>query len=548
MEQMELLLSGLVVKQDRKLKVYNQIYESVFNPSWVEQELSNLRPYEESFRAWEASNRQDEAQLLRGQKLQDVLAWAADRSLSELDHQFLAVSQELNRREVRATLEAKIKAAKQILAEAQQKAKWQIRIGSTILAISLVGAVTAVGWIIRNSRIEQIDILNSTSENLLTSNQSLEGLIASVKAGRQLQKIIIPPSRLKVATVDTLQQIVNTTQEINRLEGHKDEVYGVSFSLDGQTIATASEDKTAKLWSRDGRDLEQSLRGHSERVWSVSFSPYNQKTIATTSWDGTIKLWSWDGKKSRELTTLTGHQGWVFGVSFSPNRQTLASVGADKMVRLWSWNGKQGKPQKSWYSGHTKYVVDVAFSPNGQIIATASDDGTVKLWNQNGTLLKTLEGHSDEVNGVSFSPNGQIIATASDDSTAKLWNQDGTLLKTLEGHSERVMSVGFSPDGQTIATASFDKTAKVWNLNGALLATLQGHDDWVWDASFSPDGQTIATASRDKTVRLWRLDNTKQQQLSNTNNLVVSGCGLLHDYLRNNPNVQQSDRSLCDDL
>ena len=93
-EQVELRLSGLVVKQEGKLKVYNPIYQSVFNLSWVEKTLANLRPYDSSLLAWEASNRNNESYLLCGQKLQDALAWATDKSLSDRDEQFLTASQQ----------------------------------------------------------------------------------------------------------------------------------------------------------------------------------------------------------------------------------------------------------------------------------------------------------------------------------------------------------------------------------------------------------------------------------------------------------------------
>ncbi len=91
-EQMELRLSGLVVKQQGKLRVYNRIYQSVFNLSWVEKELANLRPYGEALAAWLASNCQNTSRLLRGQVLQEALAWSADKSLSYEDYQFLTRS------------------------------------------------------------------------------------------------------------------------------------------------------------------------------------------------------------------------------------------------------------------------------------------------------------------------------------------------------------------------------------------------------------------------------------------------------------------------
>jgi signal transduction histidine kinase len=105
-EQIELRLSGMVVKQQGCLRVYNRIYQAVFDLSWVEKELAALRPYSEAFKAWLASGCMDESRLLRGQALQDALAWAANKSLSGQDNQFLRASQEWDNRETRKALEA----------------------------------------------------------------------------------------------------------------------------------------------------------------------------------------------------------------------------------------------------------------------------------------------------------------------------------------------------------------------------------------------------------------------------------------------------------
>ncbi|WP_421658059.1 AAA-like domain-containing protein [Leptothermofonsia sp. ETS-13] len=92
-EQEDLRLSGLVVKQDGVLKVYNRIYQEVFNERWVQKELANLRPYREQIKAWSSSNRSDESRLLHGRALQDALEWAKGKQLSEEDNQFLEASQ-----------------------------------------------------------------------------------------------------------------------------------------------------------------------------------------------------------------------------------------------------------------------------------------------------------------------------------------------------------------------------------------------------------------------------------------------------------------------
>ncbi len=88
-EQIELQLSGLVVKFNGKLIVANLIYQSVFNQLWVEKELGNLAPYRESLAAWLASERADKSQLLTGESLQSALDWAANKQLSEEHYWFL---------------------------------------------------------------------------------------------------------------------------------------------------------------------------------------------------------------------------------------------------------------------------------------------------------------------------------------------------------------------------------------------------------------------------------------------------------------------------
>ena len=69
--------------------------------------------------------------------------------------------------------------------------------------------------------------------------------------------------------------------------------------------------------------------------------------------------------------------------------------------------------------------------------------------------------------------------------------------------------------------------------------TLKGHTDHVTSVSFSPDGKTLASASFDNTIILWNF---------NLDNLLMRGCGLIHYYLQNNPDVSAEDRRLCDDI
>ncbi|MEC4819765.1 MAG: AAA-like domain-containing protein, partial [Scytonema sp. PMC 1069.18] len=125
-EQIELLLSGLVVKNEGVLQVKNPIYKEVFNLGWIEKQFSRLRPYSQAFDAWIASKQMDSSRLLRGQALIDAQGWAQGKSLSDFDYQFLAASLECDKKETQQMLEAeRLKEVEARLAEQKKTARIQ---------------------------------------------------------------------------------------------------------------------------------------------------------------------------------------------------------------------------------------------------------------------------------------------------------------------------------------------------------------------------------------------------------------------------------------
>ncbi|MBW4579616.1 MAG: trypsin-like peptidase domain-containing protein [Tildeniella nuda ZEHNDER 1965/U140] len=326
-------------------------------------------------------------------------------------------------------------------------------------------------------------------------------------------------------------------QSLQTFRGHKGWVRSINFNSSGETLVSTGADGLVKLWDVAGKDLNF-IQKESDWVRNASFSP-NDELIATANADGTVTVWTLSGQ---EIKVFNGHKNNVIDVDFSPSGETIASASLDKTLKLWSLN------KQEFYTlvGHQDWVFSVKFSPDGQTLTSASDDSTIKLWSLNGRLIHTFTGHGYGVYSVSFSPDGRSIASASGDGTVKLWRLDEKLgeqePKTFRGHNGGVLDVKFSPDGKLIASASRDGTVKFWDLDGRELSTLRGHTDQVRSLSFSPNGKVLASASDDGTIKTW------STEISNFDQLLSIGCSFVNDYLKNNSDVNQQDRLLCNDI
>jgi WD40 repeat protein len=306
------------------------------------------------------------------------------------------------------------------------------------------------------------------------------------------------------------------------LEGHSRSVNAVTFSPDGKTLASASDNGTVRLWDVATGALQQTLKGYSRSINAIIFSP-NTKILVSASDDGTVRLW--DIATSTLQQTLEGHSSFVNAVTFSPDGKILASASGDGTVRL--WNMATGTLQQI-LKGYSRSVNTVTFSPDGKRLASASDNGTIRLWNMaTGVLQQTLKKYSRSVNAITFLPDGKTLASASDDGTVRLWNvATYTLQQTLKGYSHSVNAVTFSPDGKILASASGDGTVRLWDVaTSALQQTLEGHSSFVNAVTFSPDGKILASASDDGTVRLWDVATCALQQTLQQHSVPVGTGG-----------------------
>lgn len=303
-------------------------------------------------------------------------------------------------------------------------------------------------------------------------------------------------------------------QTLAGLSGHRNWVNSLSFSVDGQVLASSSDDQTVQLWSLSANEprplFVQPLRKHTSLVWSVAYSPNNQ-TFASAGSDSQIILWSLAGSRL-DRQTLPGHDGLINGLAVAAGPQgALIASGAADGLRLWSEGVRFASteartalvPVSNSIQGRS-----LAFSPNGRLIAVGNADGTLGLWSASSRRLigKLINAHAGPIWGLAFSPDGSLIATVSErDSALRLWE---TATRQLRAEVIRptagAWGLAFSPDGRTIAVGESTGTISLWDAaSGVQRAALQGHTGWVISLAFSPDGRRLASGGEDGTVRLW---------------------------------------------
>ena len=299
-EQVELQLSGLVVKRLGRLIVRNRIYQEVFDLDWVDDVLDNSRPefYAKAFEIWgearsQATNnrelgehasvsqspipslqpthrlrslkwllpsrvrharstQQQSFPLLLGKELKSAQQWAAGQQLSDADYQFLAACQEAD--------------ANRILAKAQRQARRNSYVGLAVLAGTMVMAGYLSNWASSNIRqAQQITAIERDSRQALEQYEfkQLESLILAVKAGRAVEALA--NTRLAnpyptLAPLLALQQIMGAINEQNRIGGHQGAVVTVVMSPQGDRIITGGRDGTIRLLQLTGGAAIGNLR------------------------------------------------------------------------------------------------------------------------------------------------------------------------------------------------------------------------------------------------------------------------------------------------
>jgi uncharacterized protein with WD repeat len=186
-------------------------------------------------------------------------------------------------------------------------------------------------------------------------------------------------SNVRLWGLDNYQQI----ELPNKIKG-----YSATFTPDGKTIITTIDEKII-LWNVDDGKKIGELIGHEKgiSVYKVNVSP-NGKLLASASGDKSVKIW--DIKKQKLITTFLGHKDEVRDVTFSHDGKLLASAAADKTVKVWD---VQKQSEITTFKRHSAPILSVSFSDDDKYLASAGQDKKIIVWDldllNRGKLLKS---------------------------------------------------------------------------------------------------------------------------------------------------------------
>jgi WD40 repeat protein len=291
---------------------------------------------------------------------------------------------------------------------------------------------------------------------VLWDNRNQSVLAQRPIPGGWVLNLALTPNGKTMAMNDSEGNIKVASENVDEPEtfnAHKKIITSLAFNSDGTTLASASKDGSIQLRSSDGKTWNHSPRSlleQAEPIWSIAFSPKENRTLVSGDDNGLITFW--DVPSGTQVGTLPKQEHPVSSVAFSLDGKILASGLTDGTIVLWNVATRQGSPLPG--PGHADAVLRMAFSPDGSLLASVSHDNAVILWDVvTGQRSDIFLEHTASVRGVAFSPDGKTVASCSDDKSIILWDVAARQFigSLVTEDQDDVSSVAFTPDGVLIS-------------------------------------------------------------------------------------------------
>lgn len=297
------------------------------------------------------------------------------------------------------------------------------------------------------------------------------------------------------------------------LEGTGRAITSAVFNPDGSLIVAVAEDRSVRFWytqtrtSRPRFGLPPMEEDHEDRICAFAWSP-DGETIATASADGTAGLWSLTRRLRSKQPRLVGHYSRVAHVSFSSEGKRLCTASADGTIRMWD---AETRRCLDIIQGPTQGFTHAQFSPDGQYLAAGSEDGTAWLWRvASPTLCAELGRPTGDLHEFELSADQHRLVTwgESDDgrSRARVWETaSGACLASIDSTGAEIKIAQFSSDSSMLMLGYGDGQVSIHDATGQRDISRLAASGSLVHAELSSDGRYALTRCAEDELRVWEI-------------------------------------------
>ncbi len=246
---------------------------------------------------------------------------------------------------------------------------------------------------------------------------------------------------------------------LNFKNGHTGPILDFAFAGTSALMASASADKTVKIWKIPTGELEGTFEGHTGDVTEVAFADNDQYLISGSD-DMFVTVW--DVRQKKKLFQRKEHTRPIRALDVSPDGKYFATAGGDQHIIVWETATCNIVKE---FKAHDNWVRCLAFSPDGKTIASGGDDGMIILWDREGNKLKEFR-QRGWIYDLEFSGDGKYIAAALEKNAVVFYNlSTGLAALKLDDFQNPIIDISLSPGGKELATVEeFGNAVKFWNI------------------------------------------------------------------------------------
>lgn len=491
-QQLQLRLTGLVVKSEGRLRVYNPIYAQVFDKEWVRRSQDEMRPsyYGVALREWQKCTTEQERGtfLLHDQSLVDAKNWAKGKDLSEEDRQFLEACQDADQKRKRSSLLKKV---------VRFFAGGMILVAGVVFYLAQQANAERTFSVWREK--SNVGVMELDDQlNILGEMMDWDGWRRKINPNLEMYYRLI---LYRIGSMPKEQNLIGTKP-----------IQSLALSKDNQWLLVAVDDGTAaevQLRKVDGGIVSKRFSHSLGRLIAADFLPDKQGVISISS-DGketVANFWSLNNTTKPVRMPFTLKKiGRPVKIAFASAAHRAVILDENGHAFLWKWDGDVLQPFISNH-GPVNSITAIDISDDGRQVIIGDKHGQITVWNSDHlSLVKSFPANKEEsdngkiskipkISALAFASDKPYFLSASSSNMVKRWSTNGDLISTYTGDLLSIRYLDFSPDGELIVAAGIDGTILIWEENGALKYTYKSKEFGINDLALTSDGRHMFVSS-----------------------------------------------------